>query len=64
MDDETGEMKTKREITQVFFHFKPLGQLLGFSGLSGPPHVMRSGSLLALASASREDSARVVGLAA
>ena len=62
MDDETGEMKTNREITQVFFHFVPLGQFLGFSGSFGPLHEMRSGSLFA--SALREGSVRVVGLAA
>lgn len=62
MDDETGEMKTKREITQVFFHFVPLGQFFGFSGSSSPLHVTRSGSLLE--SALREGSVRVVGLAA
>lgn len=46
MDDETGEMKTKREIAQVFFHFKLLGQFWGFSVSFGPLHVTRSGPVL------------------
>ena len=62
MDEETGDMKTKREITHVFFHFTLLDQFLGFSGSPGPFQVTRSGSFWA--SASKDGSTGRVGLAA
>lgn len=38
-------MKTKREMDNVFFHLRLLGQFWGDSGSSGPVQVMRLGGL-------------------
>lgn len=40
MDDDTGEMKVKADTTSVATHFLRIGQFLGFSGSSGPVHVI------------------------
>lgn len=39
MDDDTGEIKVKRETVIIAAHFFLFGQFLGFSGSSGPSHV-------------------------
>jgi hypothetical protein len=39
MDEDTGEIKVKRETVIIAAHFFLFGQFLGFSGSSGPSHV-------------------------
>lgn len=43
IDDETGEMKVKRETVMTAAHFFLSGQFLGFSGSSGPSQVTYRG---------------------
>ena len=49
IEDETGEMNVNEETTKVAAHFRPNDQFLGFSGSSGPFHVICGQSVVLLA---------------
>lgn len=45
IEEEMGEMKTKRDMDNVFFHLRLLGQFWGLEGSVGVVQVMRLGGL-------------------